>query len=64
MNKEKIINLFKSELDKIEDYDDKVDYIIDNLPQYSENEYFDEILKTLYEYVREDFNENIDPRLE
>ena len=64
MNKEEIVKSVKIELDKIEDYDDKVDYLVNVLPSYSDNEDFEYIIKTLYEYIKIDLNESIDPRIE
>ena len=51
MSKEEIIELLKNEIDKIDDYDDKADYLVD-------------IIKELYDYIRVDDNENVDPRIE
>lgn len=63
MTKEEIIASIKSEIDKIDDYDDKVDYIAETLASYHERDDFKEILSEIYQYVKNGESLDVDLRM-
>lgn len=63
MTKSEIIDNIKQEIDRIDDYDDKVDYIAETLATYHERDDFEDILKEIYQYVKKDSDINIDLRM-